>query len=204
MKKVNQRLYLKVPQFEELWYRKQLLGDPKTMEFNKGLDDQTNNYNYENGTIDFDEVQWDDFYKEWIVNNKNNFYAYIVRKEDGKFLGETFFVFDDENERYDSRILLEKSARKLGYANEIVDQLIMEAFDKGMPAFYTTIKRDRFDSEFYKKRNFKEIRPGKTLMKDGEEIETVLIGVDKNDYMKYMYGNSIKWNFKQVFRKIFA
>ncbi|MCQ2749440.1 MAG: hypothetical protein MJ246_05665 [Clostridia bacterium] len=68
----------------------------------------------------------------------------------------------------------------------------MQAYDKGMDTFYTTITRDKMDSPLYKKRKFKEIRPGRTLIKNGKEIETVLIGVEKNDYMKYVYGNSMK------------
>ena len=94
-KKKNSRIYLKQPTFDELWYRKKLLADPKTMEYNKGYESNAINYNYENGTIDFDEVQWDDFYKEWIVNNKNNFYAYIVRKYDKKFIGEIKFTQEE-------------------------------------------------------------------------------------------------------------
>lgn len=199
------QIILKEPKFEELWYRKQLLGDAKNMAFYKGFNFDENGYNSEDGTIDFDETEWTDWYKMWLKpGSKNRYYAYVVRKEDGKFLGETFFTFDDEKETYNSEILLEESARNLGYADEIVDLLIMEAFDKGMPTFYTTINRDKIESSLYTKRNFKEIRPGRTLTKNGEEIETVLLGVDKEDYMKYLYGNSIKWNIGHVFKKIFA
>lgn len=198
------QLILKEPKYEDLWYRKQLLGDAKNMEFRKGFDLNDEGYNKEDGTIDFDERYWTDWYKKWLKpGDKKRFYAYVVRKDDGKFLGETYYSFDDDKESYDSEIVLEESARNLGYANEVVDLLMMEAFEKGIDTFYTTIERDEFDSPLYQKRNFKEIRPGKTLSRFGKDVETVLIGVDKNDYMNYMYGTSIRRTFGEVIKKIF-
>lgn len=198
------QIMLKEPKYEELWYRKQLLGDANNMKSYVGVGFNVEGYNIEDGTIDFDETYWSDWYRKWLKpGDDNHFYAYVVRKEDGKFLGETFYVFDDEEQSYNSEIILEESARKLGYADEIVDLLIMEAFDKGKETFYTTISRDYMNTSLYAKRNFKEIRPGRTYIKDGHEVETVLIGVDKEDYMNYMYGNSIRRSFEQAFKKLF-
>ncbi|MCQ2749439.1 MAG: hypothetical protein MJ246_05660 [Clostridia bacterium] len=51
------QIYLKEPKFEELWFRKQLLGDAKNMAFIKGYNFDDENYNAEDGTFDFDETE---------------------------------------------------------------------------------------------------------------------------------------------------
>lgn len=43
---MKKELYLKIPEIEELSYRKEMLSDPYTMEYNKGYD-LFNGYNRE-------------------------------------------------------------------------------------------------------------------------------------------------------------
>ena len=44
-------LYLHVPKLDELWYRKKLLEDPKTMSYNRGYELDFDGYDKETGCI---------------------------------------------------------------------------------------------------------------------------------------------------------
>lgn len=81
-------IYLKIPTFKELKYRKDLLSDKETMSYNNKF----------GGTIDFNESKWETWYNKWIGNNDPNFfYAYIYDKELDIPVGEVAYRFDEES-----------------------------------------------------------------------------------------------------------
>ena len=51
-------LYLHVPKLDELWYRKKLLEDPKTMSYNRGYELDFDGYDKETGCIAVPESKW--------------------------------------------------------------------------------------------------------------------------------------------------
>lgn len=115
------KVYIKTPKFEELDYRKKLLSDEKTMEYNK----------YWGWIIDFKESKWPKWYEKWIGNNDPNyFYAYLYRSEDNIPIGEVSYHYDKNADCYMISIILEYQYRDNGYGKEGLELLIEEAFKK--------------------------------------------------------------------------
>jgi diamine N-acetyltransferase len=114
-------VYFKTPSYEELGYRKELLSDEKTMEYNK----------YWGWIIDFRESKWPKWYKKWIENqDPNYFYAYLYRTEDNIPIGEASYCYDKNCDCYMINILLDIKYRDNGYGKEGLELLISEAFKK--------------------------------------------------------------------------
>ncbi|MDE5856474.1 MAG: hypothetical protein K2H06_05455, partial [Anaeroplasmataceae bacterium] len=70
------QIELYIPQKEDLWYRKMMMEDPKTMEYNKGYSLDSDNYNNATGCILFPKEDWDDWYEYFIHNEPERYYAY--------------------------------------------------------------------------------------------------------------------------------
>lgn len=183
MKEEN-RLYLKVPSYDELWYRKELLGDPKTMEYNKGYEIQDESYNYNNGTYDFDERYWDEWYTKWAGNQQEKFYAYLVRKIDNKFIGEV--SFDIDHGKSDMNLLIESAARGLNYSKDALDLITKEAFVNRkvdlLADFIPESKMNVIDT--YKKYGFKTKDSGSKIKKFGELENVFEVSYSKTEYDK--------------------
>ncbi|MCQ2978272.1 MAG: hypothetical protein MJ245_00545 [Clostridia bacterium] len=186
--KKEERLYLKVPTYDELWYRKQLLSDPKTMEFNKGYDIKDTTYNYSDGTYDFDETLWDNWYSEWGKNQKDKYYAYIVRKYDNKYIGEVQFNGNEE-----VNVLLEAGARGFHYSLDALNLLAKEAFvNRNMSSLSDKIPEQRFDQiELFKKAGYKKVGDYSTIKRFGMDEKLVIVSYSKEDYL---INNQIKKN----------
>ena len=86
--KTIEALTLHVPAYDELWYRRKLSEDPATMGYNKGYDLPFAGYDRETGCIAFPPSEWADWYAYFIGQEPRRYYAYIVREQDGAFLGE--------------------------------------------------------------------------------------------------------------------
>lgn len=116
-------LKLYVPNFYELEYRRKLISDEKTMEYNIG--------HGENGTGCYyrtlEEVKT--WYKNWN-NDSNKFYAYLVRVFDNKPVGEVAIYYNDEHKKHVVSIIIEDCYRSRGYAKEGLVLLIKYAFQE--------------------------------------------------------------------------
>ena len=119
-----------IPKYNELWFRKQLLADSKTMSYNHAY----------GGTIDFPEDRWEDWYSRWIKNNEGKrFYRYL-RNENGDFVGEIAY-YPSEN-RYIASIIIYSMYRKKGYGKEGLLLLCDEAKKRGIEYLYDDIAAD--------------------------------------------------------------
>ncbi len=127
MEKAN-RLYLYVPNIEELTYRQMLMSDIDTMSYNKGYNLDFEGYHKDTGCIDFPESEWQEWYNYFIGNEPERFYAYIVRKEDNTFIGEVN-VHKSCDDYYDMGIVIEAKYRGNGYAKEALNLLLQYAFE---------------------------------------------------------------------------
>ncbi len=115
------KVYLKEPRYEELIYRKNLLADEKTMEYN---------WRY-GGTIDFPESKWDAWYTKWIKNkDPKYFYRYIYDNRTNAPVGEVAYRNEEDNFVYLS-IIIHYNERKNKYGEEALIKLIKEAFNSG-------------------------------------------------------------------------
>lgn len=123
-------LYLHIPAYDELWYRQKIMRDPDTMSYNKGYNLNFNEYDKETGCIDFPECKWKEWYNYFIGQEPEKFYAYIVRKEDGAFIGEVNLHKNSEKDWYEMGIVLEAKYRGKGYATEALELLLKYAFEE--------------------------------------------------------------------------
>ena len=121
-------LHLHVPFFDELWYHKQLMEDPATMNYNRGYELPFDGYDPETGCIAFPESEWRNWYDYYIGREPDRFYAYIVR-DDGTFLGEVNVHRSDEHPWYEMGIVIEAKYRGHGYAVPALRLLLHHAFD---------------------------------------------------------------------------
>ena len=51
---MDNKIYLKIPAKQQLYFKKEIKEDPLTMEYNAGYNVHFNGYNYDNGTIQTD------------------------------------------------------------------------------------------------------------------------------------------------------
>lgn len=75
------KIELHIPKENELEYRRQLIADQETMNYNIDYGDDGTGCYYQS----IEQVQ--DWYKNWN-NGTDNYYAYIIRKEDNMPIGE--------------------------------------------------------------------------------------------------------------------
>ena len=138
------RLHLHIPAYDELWYRERLMEDPATMSYNRGYDLAFDGYQPETGCIAFPEAQWRSWYERWIHQEPERFYAYIVRSQDGAFLGEVNVHRSPADDWYEMGIVLEACHRGQGYAQEALALLLRHAFDRlHAPAVHNDFEAER-------------------------------------------------------------
>jgi len=121
---------LYVPKLEELDYRQKILSQEGTMSYNKGHDINNKNYHKETGCIDFPNSEWESWYKAWVTNKPERFYAYIKRSTDKKFIGEVNLHFDAEHDWYEMGIVIEENCRGNCYSVAAVKSLLKIAFEE--------------------------------------------------------------------------
>lgn len=142
--KGKERLFLKIPTFEELDYRKKILADPETMSYNRGCEFCMKGYDNDTGCIDFDEAKWRNWYSTWINNVPDRYYAYVVRIEDNKPIGEVAFRYDEKFQVHISDIIIKSIYRGKDYSEEALNLLINVAFDEyGLERIADNIPIDR-------------------------------------------------------------
>lgn len=140
----GERLCLHVPTMEELWYREKLMADPATMDYNRGYDLPFEGYDRETGCIVFPKEKWPAWYDWFVGQGSKQFYAYIVRKSDGTFLGEVNVHKNEEKPWYEMGIVLEGKCRGQGYANEALGLLLQYAFEVlKVPAVHNNFEETR-------------------------------------------------------------
>lgn len=138
-------LILKQPKLNELSYRKQLLKDKKTMEFNLS----------NGGTVDFNEKIWKQWYALWM-NNKDYYYAYIYDQEIQKYIGEVSYYFEDEYNEYVLNIIIHHKYRRQGKGKEALTLLCQKAKENGLRFLCDDIDINNPAIKLFKKLGFKE------------------------------------------------
>ena len=123
-------LYLHVPKLDELWYRKKLLEDPKTMSYNRGYELDFDGYDKETGCIAFPEEEWQSWYEYFIGREPLRFYAYLLNAENGEFVGDVNLHKSAGHDWYEMGIVIEAKHRGKGYASEGLRLLLRHAFEE--------------------------------------------------------------------------
>lgn len=140
----NGSLYLHIPTFEELWYRRKMMQDPDTMSYNRGYRLDLEGYDNETGCIAFPEKDWADWYAYFIGQEPERYYAYIVRASDDVFIGEVNVHKNQTADWYEMGIVLEAKYRGRGYAAEALKLLLEHAFEEmGADAVHNDFEVER-------------------------------------------------------------
>ena len=128
---------LYIPKENELEYRRYLISDKETMSYNIGYGDDGTGCYYQ--TIE----QIQEWYKNWN-NVTDNYYAYIICKEDNVPVGEGDIHWSGYYQKHIIGIVIEAKYRGKGYAEEALTLLCDVAFHK--------LKLDRIYDDFPKTR----------------------------------------------------
>ncbi|MEG2290725.1 MAG: GNAT family N-acetyltransferase [Clostridium sp.] len=126
---MENKVYFHVPKFEELAYRKKIMSQPDTMDYNKGYDISYEGYHKDTGCIDFPENKWRNWHSNRVDKKPEYFYAYITREDDNSFIGEVNLNLSDKDKYYDMGIVLEAKYRGAGYSLEALKKLMKVAFE---------------------------------------------------------------------------
>ncbi|NLD79027.1 MAG: GNAT family N-acetyltransferase [Mollicutes bacterium] len=175
------KIYLKEPTLEEYWYEQQVLSDPLAMEYNAGWDVSYDGYHYDTGCIDFPKEKWNrDFEKR---KELNRYFAYIVRKEDDKFIGYVNFHFNEKENKYECGVLVEPCHRGYGYGKEALKQLCNVAFNSyNVDSLYDNFEENRNSSEIFTDLGFKKIREY-NVKRFNKDIKIIEICLKKEDFL---------------------
>ena len=120
-------LRLHVPALRELDFRRRLMADPETMAYNRGYT-PWDGYHPKTGCIDFPEADWREWYDYFIGNEPERYYAYVVRRDDGAFLGEVNVHRAPGCAWHDMGIVIDAKYRGQGYAEPALRLLLDHAF----------------------------------------------------------------------------
>lgn len=135
-------LLLIVPKKEDLWFKKQIKEDSKTMDYNVGYDLSFNGYNREDGTIktDIEELEsvW---YNNWVGNEPRNFYYYIKNNEE--FVGEVYAKFNEKLNSHEIGIVIKSEYRGKGIATPAINLLCNKLREYGVKNLYHEIPMSR-------------------------------------------------------------
>lgn len=116
-----QELELMIPNSNELEYRRYLISDEQTMDYNKGYGDNGTGCYYQS------IKQIKEWYKNWNHGN-GNYYAYIIRKEDNQPIGEVDIHWSEYYKKHIIGIIIEAKYRGLGYSEKALRLLCDVAF----------------------------------------------------------------------------
>lgn len=115
------KVRLKIPSPNELEYRRYLIADSATMEYNIGYG------NHGKGCYSQSAEQVQKWYENWN-NGSGNYYAYIIRQEDNVPIGEVDIHWSGCCNKHIVGIVLEAKHRGKGYAEEALTLLCQVAF----------------------------------------------------------------------------
>lgn len=141
---MNKSLYLHIPKPDELWYRRKIMEDPGTMNYNKGYDLDFDGYDKATGCIAFPQHKWAGWYDYFINKEPERFYAYIAIEPDEEFIGEVNLHKSEDGGWHDMGIVIEGKHRGKGYAQAALKLLLQYAFENmGVQAVRNDFEENR-------------------------------------------------------------
>lgn len=113
------RLYIPKPEDSRFYIR--MLSDPATMAYNAP-------WFPPDGCIPFTEADWPGWYRKWIGNESERFFAYLQRVSDGAYVGDVHFYRTPERDWWDMGIVIYAPERGKGYGAQGLRLLCDRAF----------------------------------------------------------------------------
>ncbi len=114
-------LELHVPRREEGWFYVKMMTDPRTMSYNAP-------WFPPDGCIPDAGGEWERLWDGWIGREPERFYAFLRRKEDGRFVGDVNYHFNAECGWHDMGIVIHAPERGKGYGKQGLRLLLDRAF----------------------------------------------------------------------------
>lgn len=148
------KIYLKVPNIHELYYRQEWMKAPKTMSYNSGYDMDLKGYNKQTGTITRTDEEMITWYNNWINKEPDRYFAYIYDKDIEEPIGEVYYYLN--NDVHSMGILIQNKYRGKGYSYISLLELEKIAFEKkGINELSDIIPLDRMNAiKSFKKAGF--------------------------------------------------
>ena len=134
------------PEYRDLWFRQTMMADEETMSYNHAW----------GGTIPFPEEKWESWYEHWVVNHQGKRFYRYVKKEDGAFVGEIAYHFDDELHGFIADVIIFSRFRGMGFGGQARDRLCAAAKENGVPLLYDDIAIDNPAIGMFLRHGFRE------------------------------------------------
>ena len=95
------------PAVEDLWFKRDLLGDEATMSYNRAW----------GGTVDFPEDLWPRWHDAWVAREGEGrrYYRYLRDADTGEFVGEVAYRWDPGYDSFVMDVLVHARFRGRGY-----------------------------------------------------------------------------------------
>ena len=139
-------LALYEPKIEDLWFRRQMLADEETMSYNRAW----------GGTISFPEERWRDWHEAWVGRPEGGRYYRYLTAEDGRFVGEIAYHFDEAFQHYTADVIIYAKERNKGYGGQGLALLCDAAKKNGIGVLYDDIAADNPAIGLFLRRGFTE------------------------------------------------
>lgn len=104
-------------------------------------------------------------------SSMRNYYAYIVSKEEKRFVGEVYIFYDFKEERYRVHVYIEENYRQQGYGLDALSLMVDYAFTiMNLDAIYEEVSLD----QTYRRKIYKTV--------GFERVDDELISMTKKQY----------------------
>jgi len=134
-----------VPEYEDLYFRKMMMEDEKTMSYNHAY----------GGCIPFPEKEWRNWYDAWVVNGQGKRAYRYLQNDEGTFVGEIAYHIDAAG-RCQADVLIHFPFRGKGYGRKGLQMLCHMAKENGIAELYDEIAIDNPSLSLFLKQGFKE------------------------------------------------
>ena len=139
-------LMLYEPKYEDLWFRQTMLADEETMSYNHAW----------GGTISWPKEEWKEWYDYWIANHEGKRYYRYLKNQDGQFVGEIAYHYDDDIQHEIADVIIYSQHRRKGYGSEALTRLCNAAKNNGVSVLYDDIANDNPAIKLFLKHGFTE------------------------------------------------
>ena len=136
------------PQYADLRFRQTMLADEETMAYNHAW----------GGTIPFPEERWGEWYAHWVKHPEGKRMYRYVRNEEGTFVGEIAYHYDDELPGFTANVIIYAPYRRRGYGGHALDLLCAAAKEGGVTRLYDDIAADNPAIKLFLTHGFAEER----------------------------------------------
>lgn len=136
---MNMELSLYIPKPEEYGAYVRMITDPKTMAYNAP-------WFPPDGCIKNPMEDWENLVENWIGHEPERFFAYLMRKADGAFVGNVNYHYNAVRDWWDMGVLILASERCKGYGRQGLQLLIKHAFSHGVHTLHNEFETTRVEA----------------------------------------------------------